>query len=328
MDNTINLPVKFITAINNIPYVSLGEFPTPLRKINLNNGSYFWFKDDGISSSLYGGNKVRKLEYLLAQVDQSHATRLIVYGDYNSHNLLACALFGKKLGFNLDIITFPPPCADTAENSLAIYEKLNAHVVKTRNMITAVILALKLKKKGSYLMPLGSSSPLSALGYVKAGLELSAQIQEGILPVPKKIYVAFGTAGTVAGLLVGLSLAGVPTRVVAVRTIEPVIANTFRLSALILGILKRVQLPKSFYKMVMSRLEHIDGNWLGRGYGYSTLESQKAVELMIKSDVGLEPVFTGKTMAAMLSRLSEYPCGELLFWNTHSRAKENQLSLW
>lgn len=325
MKNTINSHIAFINTINNIPCLSLGEFPTPIKKIHLHNGCYFWLKDDGLSSSLYGGNKVRKLEYLLAEANQNHATRLIAYGDYSSHNLLACALFGKKLGFDLDIITFPSPNGYNTENSLAIYEKLNANIVRTKNMITASIHALKLRKKGSYLIPLGSSSSLSTLGYVKAGLELSAQVQEGILPPPKKVYVALGTTGTVAGLLIGLSLAEVPTHVVAVRTIEPVIANKFRLSKLVLGALKLLQLPKSFYKTAMNHLEYIDGNWLGKGYGYSTPESQKAVELMVKIDVDLEPVFTGKTMAAMLNRLSEYPNGELLFWNTHSRIKENQL---
>lgn len=325
MNNTINTPNKYISSIDNVPRLSLGEFPTPLKKIHLHNGCYFWFKDDGLSSSLYGGNKVRKLEYLLAEAKQSHATRLITYGDYGSHNLLACALFGKKLGFSLDIITFPSPDGYSTENSLSIYEKLNANIITTKNMITASIHALKLRKKGSYLIPLGSSSPLSTLGYVKAGLELNAQIQEGILPPPKKIYVALGTTGTVAGLLIGLTLAELPTCVVAVRTIEPIIANKFRLSRLVLGALNHLQLPKSFYKAAMNRLEYIDGNWLGKGYGYATPESQKAVELMVKIDVDLEPVFTGKTMAAMLNQLSEYPCGELLFWNTHSRIKESQL---
>ena len=324
MENTISSPTNFINTINKIPRLSLGEFPTPIKKISLDNGSYFWLKDDGLSSSLYGGNKVRKLEYLLAQANQGRAKRLIAYGDYNSHNLLACALFGKKLGFDLDIITFPSPDGFNDESSLAIYKKLNANIVLTKNIITASMHALRLNKKESYLIPLGSSSVLSTLGYVKAGLELSKQIQKGILQPPKKIYVALGTAGTVAGLLVGLSLAEASSQVVAVRTVESVIANKFNLSKLVFGILKLLQLPKSFHKTVLARLECIDGNWLGKGYGHSTSESQEAIELMIKKDVNLELVFTGKTMAAMLNRLSEYPNGELLFWNTHSRVKEDQ----
>ena len=72
------------TSLEEFPRLSLGKFPSPLTRATLENGLQFWIKDDGGCSEIYGGNKVRKLEFLLGAVQQRRKNRLIVHGDVES----------------------------------------------------------------------------------------------------------------------------------------------------------------------------------------------------------------------------------------------------
>ena len=118
---------------------------------------------------------------------------------------------------------------------------------------------------GAEVIPLGASTPVSTLGYVNAGLELSQQIQAGLLPEPDRIYIPFATGGTVAGLLIGLTCSQSRSKVVAVRTVEPIIANQTRLRRLIRQTLALLGLEPSGVPLCLSRLEFIPSGKLGRG---------------------------------------------------------------
>ena len=88
-------------------------------------------------------------------------------------------------------------------------------------------------RKHGYVVPLGASTPIATVGHVRAALELQEQIRAGLLPEPRSIYLPFATGGSVAGLLIGLTLAGMATRVVAVQTVDGIIANKKRLERLV-----------------------------------------------------------------------------------------------
>lgn len=306
-----------------ISRISLGAFPTPIRQVHLPDGNHFWVKDDGVCSDLYGGNKVRKLQYLLADAKAKGTRRLVVHGDIDSHTVHACCVFGRLAGFEVDAVVFPhagqsfdsPVLTDLANKGVRVHRK--------KTMLMAVLWAQILGWcKGSYLVPLGASTPLSTLGYVDAALELIEQVRQGFLPQPTRIYIPFATGGSVAGLLIGLALAGVDTRVVAVQTVDRIIANRNRLECLVKRTLPFVESKDRMFDRCMERLEIIDSNFLGKGYRDVPVAVATAVKTAEQHKLLLEPVFSGKALAALLDQVSRAGDQELLFWNTHDQSHQ------
>jgi hypothetical protein len=97
------------STIGGVPRLALGDYPTPVRQPRMNGSMQFWIKDDGACSELYGGNKIRKLEYLLAHAKQTGRSRIVVHGDMDSHTVLACGLIGRRAGFDVDAVVFRMP---------------------------------------------------------------------------------------------------------------------------------------------------------------------------------------------------------------------------
>lgn len=303
---------------NGISRISLGAFPTPIREVHLPFGTHFWVKNDGVCSDLYGGNKVRKLQYLLADAKAKGTRRLVVHGDIDSHTVHACCVFGRQADFEVDAVVFPHAGQSFDSPALTDLANKGVRVHRKKTMLTAVLWAQILGWcKGSYLVPLGASTPLSTLGYVDAALELIEQVRQGLLPQPKRIYIPFATGGSVAGLLIGLALAGVDTRVVAVQTVERIIANRNRLERLVKRTLPFIESKDRMFHRCMERLEVIDSRFLGKGYRDIPTEVVTAVGTAAQHGLVLEPVFSGKALAALLDQLSKDGEQELLFWNTH-----------
>ena len=172
------------------------------------------------------------------------------------------------------------------------------------------------------VVPLGASTSLATLGHVRAALELQEQVRAGVLPEPHRIYLPFATGGSVAGLLIGLALSGAKTRVVAVRTVEGLIANRRRLARLVKRTLELLGFGRWDLERSLQRLELIDDAHLGRGYRNVTETTANAVAVAACHGLRLEPVFSGKAFASLLQALPAFADGELLFWNTHDHHDE------
>lgn len=315
-------PIELLREkLDRIPRLSLGTFPTPARRLAGPRGKSFFLKDDGVCSDLYGGNKVRKLEYLLAQARETGAERLVSFGDADSHNLAALCTFGSLEGFEVKVVVFPFDRHSDLDGCQRILSAPGVRVVVRKRMGTAWISArLSGLSRSDMWVPLGSSSPLTSLGYVRAAMEFCEQIDEGLLPVPEKIFIAFGTGSSVAGLLVGFSLLGFPARVVAVRTVDRFIASARRLRSLVKGTLRILGFPSpSRFARAMERLDRIESSYLGAGFRDRTPESFRAIEFMEERHCRLEPVYTAKAMAALLDELPRHPENKLVFWNTHDQ---------
>jgi D-cysteine desulfhydrase len=173
------------------------------------------------------------------------------------------------------------------------------------------------------VIPTGGSSPTGILGFVNAALELKQQVDAGLLPVPDNIYVASGTMGTAVGLALGIQLAGLPTRVTAVR----VTAEKFT----------SLERGRSLYDATSRLLHHADPSipllpfpedrfeirheYLGQQYALYTPESVEAMRVMRDAEgLGLEGTYTGKALACLFQDAAE---GRLrgrqtLFWNTYN----------
>jgi D-cysteine desulfhydrase len=169
--------------------------------------------------------------------------------------------------------------------------------------------------------PIGGSDAVGALGWVGGGLEIAAQVARGELPAPDRIYVALGSGGTAAGLLVGLRLAGLASEVVAVRVAPSWLASGWRvrrLASLTLGLLRRHGAPR----VALDGLRLVEDQY-GPGYARATTASADALAVATGEGLALEPTYTAKAFAALLAE----PGGTRLFVHTaNSRPLEPLLA--
>lgn len=285
------------------PTVGLGRWPTPVYPapgLSVLCQRDVWVKRDDLSSPLGGGNKVRKLELLLAAARRRGATTVLTAGGMGSNHVVATATHGARVGLACEAVVFPQPPEDSARANLlrSVEAGVRLHCVRTRPGVPWA-LALAGRRAGVWTVAPGGSTPLGCLGYVAAACELKAQIAAGVCPEPDAIYVPLGSGGTVAGLALGCGLVGLRCPVLGVRVVErwlmsgPLVAwLIFRTAALLrsLGVSAR---PGPW--------RVVDG-YLGAGYGAATPQAREAVRLARELEgLPLETTYGGKAAAALLA---------------------------
>lgn len=317
----------FPEAAAAIPWTSLGRWPTPVERVapmpEWLTGE-LWVKRDDLSSPLYGGNKVRKLEYLVADAKTRDAGRLITTGVVGSHHALATCVHGRREGLPTTLVLFPQPMTDHARRIAALNEAWADEICRcgtfaTQPFVEAAV-RWRRRKERPYVIPGGGSSPVGALGYVGGALELAEQVRTGDAPRPDVIWVAAGTLGTLAGLAIGATMTDLTDRLVGVRIVPSAIGNELVLGRLIEGavrVLSDAAVPAPDPRLVLARVE-LMGGWLGGGYGHPTTAGAEATEWFASRGLALDPSYTAKTAAALLDGLRREPGATHLFWNTLS----------
>jgi len=314
----------------------LGRYPTPVTELahvaeaaGLARGSLLAKRDD-LTSPLYGGNKVRKLERLLDEARARGAKRIVTVGAIGSHHVLATAIFGRREGFEVEAILAPQTATDHAAEVARVASTLGFTAYPVRSIAAAPLaIARRLSARGSaYLIPPGGSSVTGSLGYVDAAHELAEQIERGELPRPARIVVALGSGGTAAGILVGLERAGLlvgsegklPIELVAVQVVDPPFGSAATTLSLALAIRRRLGLPLSRTAVArVSRALRVVRGYLGRGYGAPTDAGDRATTLCVGDELTLDPTYTAKSVAAAIDEARTAP-GPVLYWHTLSAA--------
>ncbi|MBI5518395.1 MAG: pyridoxal-phosphate dependent enzyme [Deltaproteobacteria bacterium] len=289
-------------------------------------GRDVFVKRDNATHPRYGGNKVRKLEYLLADARRQGATDLVTMGAVGSHHVLATTIHGRGAGFQVEAVLTGQPYtphvernvrADLAQGATLYASPLAASLPLK---VAARVLALRLRGRVPYVIPFGGSTPQGARGYIDAVAELRQQLSGLGFPTPGVMVVALGSGGTHAGLLAGCRLHGVASEVWGVRVTErwmspaPVVSW---LASHALHLAAPEGKGRGFsYKDIL-----VVDDQRGEGYGHPTDEARRAQELFARDDVGLDLTYTAKAAAGLLqlSRgdVSRRP---YLFWNTLSSA--------
>ena len=316
-----------------LPRLTLGNGPSPLVPLDHLSarlgGPPLWVKNDGLYGGLYGGNKVRKLEFVLADAVRRRSRTIITFGAIGTNHGLATALYAGQLGLRTVLILVDQPVDDHVRAQVWRLHRAGAILHRSGTVVRTALLAPLLaaryfdwrRGRPPYLLPMGGSSPLGAVGYVNAAFELADQVAAGDLPEPARIFVALGSGGTAAGLLLGLRLAGLRSRLVAVRVsdVVPLLPKTVtRLADRTAALLRRrgAQLPRADL-----RPEDVTvlSDWLGGGYGHPTAEAQRAQDAMRETEgLQLEGVYTAKTVAALIDLVQEGRLAEgpVLYWHT------------
>ncbi len=306
--------------------------PTPVAampKLSEMTGVELWVKRDDLTAAAYGGNKVRKLEYLLGEAARRGAKAVLTTGAFGSHHVLATAIHGKAAGFAVHAVLAPQPRSEHVTENLRADVAAGAtlhpvsHVAKVPFEMKRVERALRRQGQKPYVIPHGGSTPLGALGYVEAGLELAAQIDAGELPEPDAVYVALGSGGTAAGMAIGLAAAGLTTRVVAVRVTGKMLANRLTVGSLVRGSMSILRARDRRFPAVGElalRNIVIDDSAFGKGYGVSTPGTRRAMELAASEGLAADETYTARAIEAMLRDAEAGRFRRGLYWHTLSSA--------
>jgi 1-aminocyclopropane-1-carboxylate deaminase/D-cysteine desulfhydrase-like pyridoxal-dependent ACC family enzyme len=322
-----------------LAYVPLCELPTPVQKLERLGAelgiSQLYIKRDDLSGKVYGGNKPRKLEFLLGNALHSKAKEVITFGGAGSNHALATAIYARHVGLKSISMLMPQPNAQYVRKNLlmshyygAELHLCGAELESVRNMplvyAATIYQLLRHKLRSGYFpqfIPPGGSSPLGVIGFVNAALELRKQITDGEMPQPEYIYVACGTMGTASGLTIGLRAANLNSRVVSVQVTSEKFVNAREMIKLVNKTNSLLHsLDASFPRFEFPEKDvDIRHDYFGERYALFTKEGMEAVSLMRRCEgIKLDGTYTGKTLAALIddAKNRRVQGKVVLFWNT------------
>lgn len=307
-------------------FLPLADLPTPIDAGALrlaNREVPIAIKHDDVTAKNYGGNKVRKLEYLLQEAREHSADRVATFGTVASHHALATAIFAAQTGFACTCFLSHQSKYPGVGDALRVHQAIGTDIVRFGGRDTDVEKAKREHLAGSrsFIVPMGGSSPRGTLGYVNAGLELAAQIESGGTEAPDRIYIALGTVGSASGLALGLALAASDVEVHAVAVSADEYSGDHLVQRMLADTTALMHSADSSVPADLAertRLVRREG-YLGPGYGKMDETTERAI-IIAQEQLGmrLERTYTGKTMAALLSDLESGYDGRVLFWNTYN----------
>ncbi len=294
--------------LSRIPRIRLGDFPTPISRLNklsqqLDEISIFIKRDDMPFVSL-GGNKIRKLEFLMADVIDKGANVIVTTGGTQSNWAQLTAVVASTYGIDSILLLEGTPDAELQGNYLI--DKIVGAEVRwiTENAYSGIDKVLEdvadeLRSKGKkpYVISIGGSTPLGDIGYVLCGLEIVQQAVEMGVDFDH-VVITTGSGGTTAGLVLGLKMFNPATRVTGFsiarskEELVPLIVNIANESA---------ELIETNVRVNEDDFDIVD-EYIGNGYASKTKESIEAIKLLLRTEgILLDPIYTGKTFAGLLA---------------------------
>lgn len=322
---------EFPELVGSIPHQEIASLPTPVEPLPIGKNS--WIKRDDLSHSVYGGNKLRKLEFVIADALERGSRRIVTFGAIGTNHGVATAMICRQFGLKCRIYLFDQPVTDVVCQNLRLMQALGAEL-RYCGSLAKTVLAFYANparaKRENYFLFAGGSSPLGTLGFVNAALELRQQINDKQLPQPKTIVCPVGSGATLAGLSLGMSIARLPIEVVGIRVaashLGPLPTCTreteFKLMVQTQRLLRKYGLSTLDQHLTMPIL--LD-DYFGNGYGHQTDQAREAASQFEKMGVRLESTYTAKAAAAFLT-IQATTDEPTLFWNTFNSRDMTELS--
>ncbi len=304
----------------NFPRIKLTDLPTPLEEMprltQALGGPTLLVKRDDLTGTGLGGNKVRKLEFLLADAKEKGATAVITTGGPQTNHGRITIGAAAKLGLKSSLVVmgakpptisgnllvdylmgadvhFVPPVQD---ESLSGYDRWAADLENVENKVEAVAEDLRQKGETPYIIKLGGTEPLGSLGYVNAAVELLNQLNERQIKADY-LVCGIGTGGTMSGLLLGMKLLNSNMKVIGIS----VTAKDYMLAPMVMYECSEVAELLNIKAEIKEEEVTIYDQYLGKAYGHPTKDGAEAI-LMTAQNEGLmlDPVYTGKVMAGII----------------------------
>ena len=322
---------KYPTLREKVAFTSFGQYPSPVERLPALSdltGTEVWIKRDDGASDVYGGNKCRMMEWIIANAAAMGYKSLVTWGAIGSNQILSSVIFGKLGGFDdITAVYGQQPYHPYAKRNFLISTALGVKQIVTNNEFgpafvfktKAIHLLKRLTGKRPFLVPLVGSSPVSVLSFLDAALEMKQQIEQGACPKPDYIFVTVGTGGTAAGLMLGEMAFGDIGHVVGVRVLddpfvsESVIAGEINETV---GFLRTHGVDLAIPEARSGDISMLH-DFLGKGYAETTQEGMDAIRHIKEIEgIDLDVTYTGKTMAGMLEFMKQHKGKRFLFWHT------------
>ncbi|NWK87433.1 D-cysteine desulfhydrase [Raoultella terrigena] len=296
--------------LTRFPRLELIGAPTPLEylpRLSDHLGREIFIKRDDVTPLAMGGNKLRKLEFLAADALREGADTLITAGAIQSNHVRQTAAVAAKLGLHC-VALLENPIGTRAENYLTNGNRLLLDLFNTQvEMCDALTdpnaqleeLATRIEAQGyrPYVIPVGGSSALGALGYVESALEIAQQC-EGAVEL-SSVVVASGSAGTHAGLAVGLEQLIPGAELIGVTVSRKVADQLPKVVALQQAVANSLELQAKAGITLWD-------DYFAPGYGTPNDEGMEAVKLLAQLEgILLDPVYTGKAMAGLIDGIQQ-----------------------
>jgi D-cysteine desulfhydrase/L-cysteate sulfo-lyase len=293
-----------------LPRLNMAQLPTPLeeapRLSQLLGGPRIFFKRDDLTGVGLGGNKVRKLEFIIGRALQEGADTLVVVGGFQSNLARIATAMANRVGLAVELVLggLPDEPRPVAGN-LLLDQLLGARITYVDTVprwefggsIDAVAEAVRRRGGRPFVMPLGGSGPEGMAGYVNAALEMQVQFEAVGIGCPDHLVVAVGSGGTYAGLLLGAlntPLGYTPIGISVSRTADYLLDKILESAVQAATVLGLEHAPRA------DQL-HIYDDYIGAGYGAMTDACAEAIRMVARSEgILLDPVYSGKGMAGLI----------------------------
>jgi len=308
------------------PRFALLDGPSPLAPLArlsavLGDRAELWVKREDLLPLAFGGNKLRNLEYLVGAALAADADTLVTSGRRWSNHARLTAAAGARAGLEVHLVLSGPP-ADPPNPGVVLGELLGAtihHAVtddraERAALVGRVVDELRAAGRRPYLVEVGGSDVVGAVGQVMAGLELAdGAALRGF--VPDDVVVPSATGGTQAGLLVGLRAAGARTVVHGIA-VTPRDALYAKVVAMVdaLGAVDGLDRPGPVARAAI----RLDDDQLGAGYGRPTAAADAAARLLARSEgILVDPIYTAKALAGLIERVRSgaFDGHRVVFWH-------------
>ena len=314
----MNLP----PAIAAMPRFRLFDGPSPLHRLRrfsaaLGGGADIWIKREDLLPLAFGGNKLRNLEFLVGAAQAEDADVLVTSGRRWSNHCRLTAAAGAKAGLGVHLVLTGPPVSAPGPNErldrlLGAIVHVSATDVRAdrERLVEETLAAIRADGRRPYLVPVGGSGPIGAAGQVLAGLELADQARSlGI--EPQTVVLPSATGGTQAGVLVGLRLGDLATRVAGFAVASP----RAELRPVVGRILVELA-PLAGFRVDDSEVD-LDEGFLGPAYGVPTTAATEAAELLARTEgILVDPIYTAKALAGLVAGVrSARLTGPVVFWH-------------
>ena len=306
---------------------SSGMRPMPCLSREL--GAEVWVKSEAHCGALYGGNKVRKLEFLLADALDRGCRSIVAVGGCGSNYVVATAIYARQKGLDTHAVLFPQPVTEEVRSNVRLALTLGVDPIPAANRLLLPLAVARARRRAPRpcVTPPGGSSPLGTLGWVAAGLELGQQIASRELPEPDEVFLPLGSAGSMAGLVLACRLLGLRLKVVGVRVVDRVLVNATIVRLLVLrtaSLLRRRF--GGLFSLERENMVVLHRHFGGR-YGRPTPEARQAVQQARQHEgLVLETTYSAKAMAALVDRCrGPNRPRRLLFWNTYNAQDTTRL---
>lgn len=315
------------------PRLRVAHLPTPLEPLErlsaLLGGPRIWIKRDDCTGVATGGNKARKLEFLLADALKAGADTIVTTGATQSNHVRQTAALSAKLGLEFVALLERRRTTDEPsfnENGNVFLDRLfgaSTRIVPggtdMRELMERTVEELRAAGRRPYPIPTGGSNPIGALGYVEAAGELLDQAARMGLEIDEILHPS-GSAGTQAGLVVGLAARGRPIPVLGFSVGKP----RAELEPIVLDMAKQTAEHAGLAVTIDPEAVRVDSDYVGGGYALPTPDMTEAVKLVARCEgILLDPVYTGKAMAGLIARIRagrHASSRNIVFWHTGGSA--------